>query len=84
MEEIASEVARIKFGLEVEPEEPLNVVQHAFTHFKLAILPQPLAVIKPSKQLHMPNLIWLPISEAIGAAIPTPVRNILAALNQRP
>jgi A/G-specific adenine glycosylase len=84
MEEIASEVARIKFGLEVEPEEPLNVVQHAFTHFKLAILPQPLAVIKPSKQLHIPNLIWLPISEAMGAAIPTPVRNILATLNQRP
>jgi len=28
----------------------------------------------------MPNTIWLPIEEAIGAALPTPVRNILLNL----
>lgn len=83
MEEIATEVARMRFNIEAEPEEPLDVVQHAFTHFKLAILPQPLAVIKQAKQFNMPNLIWLPINEAIGAAIPTPVRNILITMNQR-
>jgi A/G-specific adenine glycosylase len=83
MEEIATEIARIRFGIEAEPEEPLDMVQHAFTHFKLAILPQPLTVIKPIKQLIMPNLIWLPITEAIAAAIPTPVRNILSTIHTR-
>lgn len=83
MVEIASEIALKRFGLTVEPEEPLNVVNHAFTHFKLAILPQPLNVLKQPKQLNMPNLVWLPIADAIGAAIPTPVRNILLSLKQQ-
>jgi A/G-specific adenine glycosylase len=83
MLEIASESARIRFGLEVESEEPLAIVNHAFTHFKLAILPQPVNVIKQPKQLNIPNLVWLSIADAIGAAIPTPVRNILLSLKQK-
>ncbi len=82
--EIASEVAKSKFGLAVESDEPLAIVNHVFTHFKLAITPQPLQVIKQTFQVQAPNMkagtIWLPIDEAISAAIPTPVRNILQTL----
>lgn len=80
MQDIASEVALQKFGLAVEAEEPLESIQHVFTHFKLAILPQPLNVTSRSRQTTMPNTIWLPIEDAIGAALPTPVRNILLNL----
>ncbi len=78
---IASEAAKQLFGLETEPEETLAIVNHAFTHYKLAITPQPLTVISANKQA-APNAIWMPIEDAIGAAIPTPVRNILLKLRQ--
>ena len=80
MHEIASEVAQSRLGLEVEATEPLAIVNHAFTHFKLAITPQPLLLVKQNLQAQAPNMIWLPIDEAIGAAIPTPVRKILQSL----
>ena len=80
MSEIASEVAKIRFGLEVEAQEPLPIVHHAFTHFKLAITPQPLHLLALPASSLGPNYICLPIEEAIGAAIPTPVRTILQML----
>ena len=79
MQEIASEVAVDRFGLEVEAEEPLASFQHVFTHFKLEILPQPLQVTRQI-QTNIPNTIWLPIEDAISAAIPAPVRRILQTL----
>ena len=80
MQDIASEVALRRFGLNVEAEEPLESIQHVFTHFKLEILPQPLQVTNKQAQVNMPNMIWLTIEDAIGAALPTPVRRILQAL----
>ncbi len=79
MREIATEVAKQKLGLETESEETLPIVNHAFTHYKLAITPQPLTVISTNK-LTAPNTIWMLIEDAIGGAIPTPVRNILLKL----
>ena len=78
--EIATGAALLKFGLTTEPEETLPIVNHAFTHFKLAIHPQPLQVIKQKLQANQAAHIWLPISDAIEAAIPTPVRKILLTL----
>ena len=78
--EIATEAAFTRFGIESEAEETLPIVNHAFTHFKLAIHPQPLQVIKQKRQAKQTAHIWLPIDEAIEAAIPTPVRKILLTL----
>ncbi len=80
-QEIATQIVMSRFGLNTEAEEPLPGIQHAFTHFKLEITPQPLHVISKPLQANMPNMIWLPIEDAIGAALPTPVRNILLNLN---
>lgn len=78
------EVALSRFGLSTEAQEPLALVQHAFTHYKLAITPQPLLLtskaIKATDSKPSTPYIWLPLQEAIGAAIPTPVRNILLSL----
>lgn len=79
MTAIAAEMAKQQFGLETESEETLPIVNHAFTHYKLAITPQPLTVISANKQT-APNTIWMPIEDSVGAAIPTPVRNILLKL----
>jgi A/G-specific adenine glycosylase len=78
--EIATEIALSRFGLKVEAQETLPTVNHAFTHFKLAIQPQPLQVIGQNLQVNQAGKIWLSIDEAIGAAIPTPVRNILMSI----
>ncbi|MFW5440565.1 MAG: A/G-specific adenine glycosylase [Methylophilaceae bacterium] len=80
MQDIASKIAQEKFGLTVEPDEPLAIVNHVFTHYKLAITPQSLQVTCTPKQMQMPGYIWLAIEDAIGAALPTPVRNILLSL----
>jgi A/G-specific adenine glycosylase len=82
LNEIATEAAFTKFGIESEPEETLPVVNHAFTHFKLTIHPQPLQVLRQKLQANQAGNIWLPISEAIEAAIPTSVRNILTTLKR--
>ena len=80
MHDIASEVANSRFGFKVETEEPLPIVNHVFTHFKLQITPQPLRLIKQALHLNHSNCIWLPIQDAIDAAIPTPIRAILNQL----
>lgn len=81
MHEIASEIAQVNFGLNVEPDEPLAIVNHVFTHYKLAITPQPLQVISPPKQKEKVGYIWLNKEDAIAAALPTPVRNILLSIS---
>lgn len=81
MDEIASKVAKTTFGLRVEPEEPLAVVKHVFTHYKLDITPQPLTLIS-STLADKTAAQWINIDTAIDAALPTPVRKILTHFRQ--
>jgi A/G-specific adenine glycosylase len=80
--EIAGEVALRRFGLATESEEPLEIINHAFSHFKLAITPQPLQVLQTPLQAQEPQYIWLPLPQAIAAALPSPIRKILQQLAQ--
>ena len=81
MTDIATEVANYRFGLQTEADKPLNIIHHAFSHFKLDITPQPLrAVSKPCQVQESSQIVWMPINDAISAAIPTPVRKILIQL----
>jgi A/G-specific adenine glycosylase len=57
----------------------LPKITHTFTHFKLHIQP---VLMQAAKQTHATNTLWIMLDEAIGAAIPTPVRKILLALQQ--
>lgn len=58
--------------------ENLPVFTHVFTHFKLHIQTQKI-VLQTLPKSH-PNQIWLPLKEALDAAIPTPIRKILRSL----
>lgn len=79
--QIAVPHAQEKLGLETEALEVLPVLWHTFTHFKLEITPQPLQLTGRRPALP-PNMQWLSLSDAIGAALPTPVRTLIKAFKQ--
>jgi A/G-specific adenine glycosylase len=60
--------------------EELPRIAHGFTHFSLDIRPLRLRVSALLPSVTEPGLVWLPLEEARGAAIPAPVRRILAGL----
>jgi A/G-specific adenine glycosylase len=69
-----------RFGARALDIEKLPLIAHGFTHFKLDILPLRVRVGQLDSQAGEPGLIWLPLEEAREAAIPAPVRQILARL----
>ena len=69
-----------RYGAEVATSAALPTVAHGFTHFKLDIEPRRLGVARVAPRAAAPGVIWLPLEDALGAAIPAPVRRILAAL----
>ena len=77
------DVCRDRYGLETKPLKPWGVLQHGFTHFKLSITPQPITVQKKLARAAEPGVMWLSIEDALAAAIPKPVRELLIKLDQR-
>ena len=71
-----------KFGVSADISISLPKLTHAFTHFKLHIYPQTFQVLKQNHQVNQPAHVWISINEAIGAAIPTPIRKILLSLQK--
>ena len=69
-----------RYGAEVATCEALPVVAHGFTHFKLDIEPRRIGVTRVAPRAAAPGVMWLPLEEALGAAIPASVRRILAQL----
>ncbi len=72
------EVVRTRFGVEVECLPVMPGLKHAFTHYQLFITPQPLQVLRLSTAAHERGRTWLELQDAFDAALPTPVRKILA------
>jgi A/G-specific adenine glycosylase len=68
---------RERFGLDVEPLKPLARLTHTFTHFRLHILPQPLKVMGARPVVQEPGTVWMGLEDAVGAALPTPVRTLI-------
>jgi A/G-specific adenine glycosylase len=69
-----------RFGAHVVEVEALETIPHGFTHFTLDIQPLRLRVSALAPSATEPGMMWLPLEEARGAAIPAPVRRILALL----
>lgn len=72
-----------RFGVHAVANNTLPQLSHAFTHFKLHIRPQPLQALKFDPQARETGQIWLSIDDAIGAAVPTPIRKILQSLQHK-
>jgi A/G-specific adenine glycosylase len=79
----AEAIALLRFGAMAQADKALPQLSHAFTHFKLHIQPQPLQVSKLSAQAREAGQVWLSVEDAIGAAVPTPIRKILQSLQHK-
>jgi A/G-specific adenine glycosylase len=73
----------VRNGMEARGGERLETFTHTFTHFRLHITPLKIELVR--KPLHdaEPGRVWLEVGEALGAAIPTPVRAMLESLLDR-
>jgi A/G-specific adenine glycosylase len=77
-----------RYGVSVLASTALPRIAHGFTHFKLDIAPLLLDVKKAKRakqsarvtRTTAANAVWLPLAEAVTAAIPTPVRSILLSI----
>jgi A/G-specific adenine glycosylase len=73
-------LVQTRFGLSASSQAPLATISHAFSHYKLSILVQPMHIALVPSQLSEPQYSWLSLEEANAAGIPTPVRKILQLL----
>jgi A/G-specific adenine glycosylase len=76
------DVCRERYGFDTKVSKPWDILEHGFTHFKLSITPQPISVQKKLSRASEPGLMWLSIGDALVAAIPKPVRDLLMKLDQ--
>jgi len=71
---------RRRFGAILSSAERLPTFRHGFTHFKLNVTPLICRVDSASHWAGEPGHLWLPLQEVANAAVPAPVRKLLAAL----
>ncbi len=67
------------FGYMGQIKGPLSSIEHAFSHFKLRITPQLLAINHAIKSTP-DNFVWLPLEQAVDAALPAPVKKIVSEI----
>jgi A/G-specific adenine glycosylase len=79
-EEDVVALCRRRYGAEIAPPVLLPLIAHGFTHFRLDIEPARCVVTRLVPAVAEPGTLWLPIADALGAAIPAPVRRILSTL----
>jgi len=72
-----------RFGAAAECTEPLPLLAHAFTHFKLEITPQPAILATRPQAVNEGEGVWLGMSEAQQAPLPAPVRKLLKQVGTR-
>ena len=81
--DLATDVARqckAQFAANVVAGEELGPIEHGFTHFRLTIQPQRVAVRTWPARVQAPGLVWLTRDDALAAALPAPIRKLLASL----
>lgn len=69
-------------GLRVDAVEVLPGFVHVFTHFRLQVTPI-LVDVTPIDVAQGAATVWLPLSEAGEAALPTPIKGLLVSLASR-
>lgn len=72
------------WGIEAAEVAPLEPFEHAFTHFTLEVQPWRLAAGRTKKLPEGKAAAWLALDDLDGAALPSPVRRLLARLTRLP
>ena len=68
------------YGCTIAEPEAMAPLAHGFTHFKLNIQPLLCRVKKVAPAARETGQMWLGVEDALGAAIPVPVRKLLQRL----
>ena len=63
--------------LKIKKQTKLPALDHGFTHFKLKVQP---VLCSTSSRIEAPGRIWLPLKDAVAAAVPAPVKTLLSGL----
>ena len=71
------------WGIEAAEVEPLAPFEHAFTHFTLEVTPWRMRARGAQRLAEGRPAAWLALSDLEGAALPSPVRRLLASLGGR-
>jgi A/G-specific adenine glycosylase len=69
-----------RFGCDVRRADRLAPMRHAFTHFTLEIQPLLIDVGAPPPRAGEPGNVWLPLDTVATAALPAPVKRLLARI----
>ena len=69
-----------RLGLTTGEQRELAPLRHAFTHFRLTLLPVLCRVTPATAVNDDPALTWVPLAEAADAGVPTPVRKLIRQL----
>jgi A/G-specific adenine glycosylase len=69
---------RDRFGFTAQAQQAWPQLSHSFTHFKLHILPVRMELAP--RRATLPGQIWLTPADALDAALPAPVRKLVARL----
>jgi A/G-specific adenine glycosylase len=71
---------RQRFSVAGEAGAALAPIEHAFTHFALTLHPRRIAVKRWPRRAEEPGLVWLARDDALGAALPAPIRKLVRSL----
>ncbi len=66
------------WGLEAAEIEAMEPFHHAFTHFTLEVEPWRIRLARSARLAESRPATWLPLSDLDSAALPSPVRKLLA------
>jgi A/G-specific adenine glycosylase len=70
-------------GYELARTRRLQPIEHGFTHFRLHIRPVLCEVARRAPRAQSPGYSWIDVARAGDAALPAPVRRLLAAIAAR-
>jgi A/G-specific adenine glycosylase len=73
-------VARARYGVYAHKARALPDLVHTFTHFRLNIRPRLLTAIDRSDAVREPGFMWISLDDALGAALPAPIRKLLGQI----
>jgi A/G-specific adenine glycosylase len=77
---VPAEALARDWGIEAAGVEPLEPFEHAFTHFTLEVTPWRIRARGGQRLAEGRPAAWLALADLQGAALPSPVRRLLASL----
>lgn len=78
------EVLHARYALKGRTVRELERVEHGFTHYSLSIFPVEIAITGKVVRAMDTGVMWIKLEDALGAALPAPVKRILRARLMQP